>query len=129
MDNLLCEILDRYFRTLSNYGYRNYGDVKKLLFYIFIQELVSTPSIVISEEDYKHIENALYCIYGTSCLIPYPKYCENAMYLHLGDIVEISRRLDENERATEEALDTVEQLEEDVNILNEYELVLEGPNP
>ena len=129
MDNLLCEILDRYFRTLSNYGYRNYGDVKKLLFYIFIQELVSTPSIVISEEDYKHIENALYCIYGTSCLIPYPKYCENAMYLHLGDIVEISRRLDENERATEEALDAVEQLEEDVDTLNDFDFVLRGPNP
>lgn len=102
MDDVLYESCLRYFTSLSNYGFRNDEEVKKLLFYVFIQELVNTTSIVISEEDYKHLENALYCIYGTTCLIPYPKYCENPMYLHLGDITELSRRVDEVEQEVEE---------------------------
>ena len=102
MDDVLYESCLRYFTSLSNYGFRNDEEVKKLLFYVFIQELVNTTSIVISEEDYKHLENALYCIYGTTCLIPYPKYCENPMYLHLGDIAELSKRVDEVEQEVEE---------------------------
>ena len=105
MDDVLYESCLRYFTSLSNYGYRNDEEVKKLLFYVFIQELVNTTSIVISEEDYKHLENALYCIYGTTCLIPYPKYCKNPMYLHLGDIAELSRRVDEVEQEVEEIKD------------------------
>ena len=126
MDNLLYDTLDKYFTSLANYGYRNDTDLFKILFYIFIQELVSTPSVVISEEDYRHIENALYCIYGTSCLIPYPKYCENAMYLHLGDIVEINKRLEESERSVEEIRNNVEQLGDDVDTLEDLEFVIKG---
>ena len=54
---------------------------------------MNTTSIVISEENYKHLENALYCLYGTTCLIPYPDYCERPMYAHLGDIAELSARM------------------------------------
>lgn len=97
MDDLLYESCLRYFTTLSNYGFKSEKDVKKLLFYVFIQELVNTTSIVISEEDYKHIENALYCMYGTTCLIPYPNYCESPMYAHLGDIAELSARMERAE--------------------------------
>ena len=93
MDDLLYNSCLRYFTSLTDYGYRNEEDVKKLLFYVFIQELVNTTSIVISEENYKHLENALYCLYGTTCLIPYPDYCERPMYAHLGDIAELSARL------------------------------------
>lgn len=93
MDNLLYESCLRYFTSLANYGFRSEKDVKKLLFYVYIQELVNTTSIVIPEEDYKHLENALYCMYGTTCLMPYPNYCERPMYAHLGDIAELSARL------------------------------------
>lgn len=104
MDDLLYESCLRYFTSLADYGFRSEKDVKKLLFYVFIQELVNTTSVVISKEDYKHLENALYCMYGTTCLIPYPNYCERPMYAHLGDIAELSARV---ERAEEniEALD------------------------
>lgn len=102
MDDVLYESCLRYFTALSHYGYRNNEEVKKLLLYIFIHELVNTTSIVISEEDYKHIDNALYCIYGTTCLIPYPKYCENPMYLHLGDIAELSKRVDELQKEVDQ---------------------------
>ena len=93
MDDLLYESCLRYFTSLANYGFRSEKDVKKLLFYVYIQELVNTTSIVIPEEDYKHLENALYCMYGTTCLIPYPNYCERPMYAHLGDIAELSARM------------------------------------
>lgn len=97
MDDLLYNSCLRYFTSLANYGFKSEKDVKKLLFYVFIQELVNTTSIVISEEDYKHIENALYCMYGTTCLIPYPNYCERPMYAHLGDIAELSARMERAE--------------------------------
>lgn len=104
MDDTLYEACLRYFTSLANFGYRSETDVKKLLFYVFIQELVNTTSIVIPKEDYKHLENALYSLYGTTCLMPYPDYCENPMTAHLGDIVELSYR--------------VERLEEDVDNIN-----------
>lgn len=97
MDDLLYESCLRYFTSLANYGFRSEKDVKKLLFYVYIQELVNTTSIVIPEEDYKHLENALYCLYGTTCLIPYPNYCERPMYAHLGDIAELSARMEKAE--------------------------------
>lgn len=93
MDDLLYNSCLRYFTSLGNYGYQSEADVKKLLFYVYIQELVNTTSIVISEEDYKTIENALYNMYGTTCLMPYPDYCERPMYAHLGDIAELSKRV------------------------------------
>ncbi len=93
MDDLLYNACLRYFMSLANYGFRSERDVKKLLMYVYIQELVNTTSIVIPEEDYKHLENALYCLYGSTCLIPYPNYCERPMYAHLGDIVELSARV------------------------------------
>ena len=93
MDDLLYNACIRYFTSLADYGYRNEEDVKKLLFYVYIQELVNTTSLAIPEADYKSLENALYCLYGTTCLIPYPDYCERPMYAHLGDIAELSARM------------------------------------
>lgn len=124
MDDLLYESCLRYFTSLANYGFKSERDVKKLLFYVYIQELVNTTSIVIPEEDYKHLENALYCMYGTTCLIPYPNYCERPMYAHLGDIAELSARVAKvedthvdksNLAATEEADPNApyEQIDED----------------
>lgn len=106
MDDLLYESCLRYFTSLANYGFKSEKDVKKLLFYVFIQELVNTTSIVIPEDDYKHLENALYCMYGTTCLIPYPNYCERPMYAHLGDIAELSARMARAEEHLADVEDT-----------------------
>lgn len=108
MEELLYNAYLRYFTALGNFGYKSDKEVKKLIFYTFIQELVNTTSIVISEEDYKHLENALYCLYGTSCLIPYPDYCENPMFLHLGDVAELSARVD----ILEEKIEDLEYLKD-----------------
>lgn len=104
MDDLLYNSCVKYFTSLANFGFKNDEDVKKLLFYVFIQELVNTTSIAVNEEDYKHIENALYTMYGTSCLMPYPDYCERPMYAHLGDIAELSFRV----AKIDDRLETVE---------------------
>ena len=140
MDDLLYDACVRYFTALSHFGYRSYKDVNKLLFYIFVDELVNNPSIVISEDDYKTIESALYCIYGTSCLIPYPNYCEKSMKLHLGDIAELSQRIAEAESAIEElqnqdldnrlnqAESTLDSLGDDVTGLQGLDYVVEGGN-
>lgn len=101
MDELLYNSCLRYFTSLANFGFKSESDVKKLLFYVYIQELVNTTSIQISEEDYKHIENALYCMYGTTCLMPYPDYCNQDMTAHLGNTMELIARVDRlEERAT-----------------------------
>lgn len=77
MDNLLYDCCLKYFTCLSDFGYRDEEDVKKLLFYVFIQELVNSPSLSISETDFNICKNALYSICGTSCLFSYPEYCSN----------------------------------------------------
>ena len=118
MDDLLYEPCLRYFTSLANYGFRSEKDVKKLLFYVYIQELVNTTSIVIPEEDYKHLENALYCMYGTTCLMPYPNYCERPMYAHLGDIAELSARVAKAEEINAQQNDRLDSIE-DTNVVKD----------
>ena len=116
MDDVLYESCLRYFTSLSHYGYRNGEEVKKLLLYVFIHELVNTTSIV------------------TSCLVPYPKYCENPMYLHLGDLAELSKRVDE----LQTELDQIEDMSDPdsplglvkrVEDLENQDYILEGDAP
>lgn len=67
--------INRYFHSLSNLGYKKDKDVYNLLIYIFIEEILCGPSSqFITEEDYNNIDKALYCLYGTSCTIPYLDY-------------------------------------------------------
>lgn len=121
MDDLLYESCLRYFTSLSTFGYRNEEDVKKLLFYVYIQELVNITPFSISEEDYKHLEGALYQLYGTTCLMPYPDYCEKAMVTHLGDIYEIAARLKDVEEENIEQNDRLTTIENTKVVKDEQE--------
>ena len=47
---------------------------------------------LLSKKDYRLIERALDCIYGTSCLIPYPDYLKMGK-LRLGDMTEMAQRV------------------------------------
>lgn len=47
---------------------------------------------LLSKRDYCLIEKALDCIYGTSCLIPYPDYLKMGK-LHLGELTEMAQRV------------------------------------
>lgn len=66
--------LDSYFNTLSQFGYKKQSDLDKLIILLFIEELLTEERVLITEEDYRDIDNALNCLYGSSCLIPYPLY-------------------------------------------------------
>lgn len=66
--------LTKYFSSLEHFGYKSYGEVYKLLVYIFIEEMLhGSMSEFITDDDYDIINNSLYCLYG-SCMIPYPDY-------------------------------------------------------
>lgn len=109
MDEIVYNSIVRYFSTLSNLGYISYEDVNRLLFLTAIQEFIYKDFRgFINEDDYREIEKALYKVFGTSCLIPYPKYCNNADMnkLHLGDISELAHRVEVNEENIEEIQDT-----------------------
>lgn len=78
MDKLVYESLYRYFNTLSKLGYVSYSEVDKLIVLLFIYDLLEDNcSNFLTEEDRKIINNALYCLYGSTCLIPYPNYIVN----------------------------------------------------
>lgn len=76
--------VDRYFNTLALFGYKNYTDVYKLLTLLYIEELLTQQAYsgFISEEDYRVIMDALYCLTGSTCLIPYPEFINNDSLIH-----------------------------------------------
>lgn len=127
MDDVLYEACKRYFTALAHYGYKDEMEVRKLLLYIYIQELVNIYPVSISGDDYTALEKALYCIYGTTCLIPYPTYCDNPIFLHLG-----SRPVDpevdpgDNPPSIKELVD---ELDDRVTVLEGLDYVLEGESP
>lgn len=109
MDDIVYNSIVRYFSALSNLGYVSYEEVNDLLFITAVQEFIYNDFRgFIEEDDYREIEKALYKVFGTSCLIPYPKYCKNYSMnkLHLGDISELSHRVSINENNIKEVQDT-----------------------
>lgn len=78
MDNITAissEAFERYFNTLSKLGYKSYSDVDKLLVLSIIEDILSGElSFFVTEEDYRSITNAIYCIMGNNCLIDLPSY-------------------------------------------------------
>ena len=78
MDNITAissEAFERYFNTLSKLGYKSYSDVDKLLVLSIIEDILSGElSFFVTEEDYRSITNALYCMIGNNCLIDLPSY-------------------------------------------------------
>ena len=88
MVSILYDDIVRYFKGLSMTGYKRQSDVDKLLFQAGIQELFyedDSPFRSVFKEDEgvvtdrfqlrekKIVENALYKLFGCSCLLPYPK--------------------------------------------------------
>lgn len=67
--------VNKYFHTLSNLGYKKDIEVNSLIVFLFLEELLcGSMSQFITEKDYSTIDKALYCLYGTSCILPYPDY-------------------------------------------------------
>lgn len=93
MDEMILNSLNQYYTVLKKMGYYKYADVKKLLILIFYRDFVFNDYRgLLTRADYMLIEKALNCLYGTTCLIPYPDYLKMGK-LKLGEITEIGQRL------------------------------------
>ena len=97
MDKVLYDSLYRYFTTLAKIGTVSYNSVNKLLVLIFYKHFIYEDYRGnLSKEDYNIIEKALDCLFGSTCLIPYPNYLEMGK-LHLGDMTEMAHRINDYE--------------------------------
>lgn len=72
MGEYIYTVLEKYFTHLKNYGHVKECDVKKVLVLTAIQDIVEQFTGYITQDDYKALNNALYCLFGSSCLMPYP---------------------------------------------------------
>lgn len=67
--------LSKYFIHLGNTGYVKQSSVERLLLFTLIQEFVDDVlGLYLTKEDYLEINKALYCLYGSDCMIEYPDY-------------------------------------------------------
>lgn len=93
MDEILFEALSKYYHALELRGYMSKSHSIKLLVLSFYRDFMFHDYRgMLSEKEYCFIEKALDCIYGTSCLIPYPDYLKMGK-LHLGEVTEIAQRM------------------------------------
>ena len=93
MDNIVYNAIKGYYDAITKLGYYKYGDVFSLLLLCFYRDFVYNDYRgIISREDYHEIERALNCLFGTSCLIPYPDYLKMGK-LHIGEMTEMAHRL------------------------------------
>lgn len=99
MDEMIYNSLSRYYHVLEKKGYMSYDHMVRLLVLIFYKEFVYNDYRgLLSREDYRLIERALDCLYGSTCLIPYPDYLKMGK-LHIGETTEMAHRIEalENE--------------------------------
>ena len=93
MGEIVFNALNKYYNTLEKTGYLSWDNVVKLLLLVFYKDFVySDYRCTLSRDDYKLIERALDCLYGTTCLIPYPDYLKMGK-LHLGEMTELACRV------------------------------------
>lgn len=93
MDEMLYNSLSSYFHVLELKGYMPYKDMMKLLVLGFYRDFVFNDFRgIITRDDYLLIERALDCLYGSTCLIPYPDYLKMGK-LHLGEMTEMANRV------------------------------------
>lgn len=93
MGDILLEALTKYYHALEVKGYMSKVHSEKLLVMAFYWDFMYNDyRALLSKKDYCLIERALDCIYGTSCLIPYPDYLKMGK-LHLGEMTEMAQRV------------------------------------
>ncbi len=93
MDNVLYNAYTKYFHALEVKGYMPHKEAEKLLVLHFYRDFVLHDFWgILSKEDYHDIEKAIDCLYGSTCLIPYPDYLKMGK-LHLGQITELANRV------------------------------------
>ena len=93
MDEMILNALTSYYNVLEKLGYMADSHLHKLLLLSFYREFVFHDYRGLLDKcDYHLIEQALDCIYGSTCLIPYPDYLKMSK-LHLGEMTEMAQRV------------------------------------
>lgn len=93
MDRIIYDSLSKYYHVLEQTGYMSNAHAQRLLLLIFYRDFTLRDFRgLLSKDDYHLIERALDCLWGSSCLIPYPDYLKMGR-LHLGEITEVAQRL------------------------------------
>ena len=129
MGNITFNTLSKYFTNLANTGYRKNSDVMRVLLLSHINKLLNNDFRgFITEEDYKKIERALYCLYGSSCLIPYPDYynTKNQRVMYNGSMSELAYRVIKAEEKVEEIKEDNITIHQDINALDGRVTTLDG---
>ena len=97
MDEVVYQALSKYYNVLEKTGYMSDANARKLLLLSFYRDFVySDYRGILSKDDYLLIERALDCLYGSTCLIPYPDYLKMGK-LNLGSMTELGQRVRELE--------------------------------
>ena len=77
------ESIQRYFTSLSQFGYKSYTDVNRMIVLLFLEEMMVHKFLdFITEEDYNDILKALNHLAGSNCLIDFPKYANYDNLVH-----------------------------------------------
>lgn len=93
MNNIIYNALSSYYHALELKGYMPHSQAQKLLLLVFYRDFVFHDYRgLLSKDDYHLIERALDCLWGSSCLIPYPDYLKMGK-LHLGEMTEMAHRV------------------------------------
>ena len=93
MDSIIFNALSSYYHALELKGYMPHSHAQKLLLLIFYRDFVfSDYRARLSYEDYRLIKRALDCLWGSSCLMPYPDYLKMGK-LHISETTELATRL------------------------------------
>lgn len=104
ISNMVSKGINSYYDSLSVLGYRPYSDVQKILVLGFLEEVLTEEMrFLITEEDYRAIDKALNCLYG-SCLIPFSAYQGSNLFGNMlsGNIISPRITEDSNLRFTED---------------------------
>jgi hypothetical protein len=93
MDRIIYDALCEYYNALEKTGYLPDSQSQKLLVLCFYRDFVYQDyRAQLSRADYHIIERALDCLWGSSCLIPYPDYLKMGK-LHIGEMTEMAQRV------------------------------------
>lgn len=93
MDEFVYNALLGYFNALEATGQMSSANSDKLLVLSFyVDYTMHDYRGIISKEDYRLISQALDCLYGSTCLIPYPDYLKMSK-LRLGQMSEMAQRI------------------------------------
>lgn len=96
INEVITESIQNYFYQLAIGGYKKNSSVNKLLVLQFIGELLQGDlRFYINKEDHRAIQKALYCIYGSDCMIPFPQYEIDQSMVAGGDQSVLQARLSE----------------------------------